>query len=112
MSNVEQGLPAFGGARGDQGILNEEVKCLLLFPSAFVIRYSIFCGSPASGGFAFELVRILRRSLLSRSLRPTTSLPRLPQEAIHEAMESHLPVTHARADGQPEIKVGILYLPK
>jgi len=45
MSNVEQGLPAFGGARGDQGISNDEVKSLLLFPSAFVIRYSIFCGS-------------------------------------------------------------------
>jgi hypothetical protein len=40
MSNVEQGLPAFGGARGDQGISNDEVKSLLLFPSAFVIRYS------------------------------------------------------------------------
>jgi hypothetical protein len=25
MSNVEQGLPAFGGARGDQGISNDEV---------------------------------------------------------------------------------------
>jgi len=35
MSNVEQ------------EILNDEVKSLLLFPSAFVIRYSIFCGSPA-----------------------------------------------------------------
>jgi len=45
MSNVEQGLPAFGGARGDQRISNDEVKPLLLFPSAFVIRYSIFCGS-------------------------------------------------------------------
>jgi len=33
MSNVEQ------------GISNDEVKSLLLFPSAFVIRYSIFCGS-------------------------------------------------------------------
>jgi hypothetical protein len=40
MSNVEQGLPAFGGARGDQGISNDEVKALLCFPSAFVIRYS------------------------------------------------------------------------
>jgi hypothetical protein len=45
MSNVEQGLPAFGGARGDQGISNDEVESPLLFPSAFVIRYSIFCGS-------------------------------------------------------------------
>jgi hypothetical protein len=45
MSNVEQGLPAFGGARGDQGISNDEVKPHLLFPSAFDIRYSIFCGS-------------------------------------------------------------------
>jgi len=45
MSNIEQGLPAFGGARGDQGIPNDEVKSLLLFPSAFVIGYSIFCGS-------------------------------------------------------------------
>jgi hypothetical protein len=48
MSNVEQGLPAFGGARGDQGISNDEVKSLLLVPSAFVIRYSIFCGLPLS----------------------------------------------------------------
>jgi hypothetical protein len=40
MSNVEQGLPAFGGAKGDQGISNDEVQLLLLFPSAFVIRYS------------------------------------------------------------------------
>jgi hypothetical protein len=45
MSNIEQGLPAFGGARGDQGISNDEVEFLFLFPSAFVIRYSIFCGS-------------------------------------------------------------------
>jgi len=45
MSNIEQGLPAFGGARGDQGIWNDEVKSLLLFPSAFGVRYSIFCGS-------------------------------------------------------------------
>jgi len=29
----------------EQGISNDEVKSLLLFPSAFVIRYSIFCGS-------------------------------------------------------------------
>jgi hypothetical protein len=40
MSNVEKGLPAFGGARGDQGIPNDEVKSILVFPSAFVIRYS------------------------------------------------------------------------
>jgi hypothetical protein len=40
MSNIEQGLPAFGGARGDQGISNDEVKSLLLLPSAFVIRHS------------------------------------------------------------------------
>jgi len=33
MSNVEQ------------GISNDEVKSLLWFPSAFDIRYSIFCGS-------------------------------------------------------------------
>jgi hypothetical protein len=45
MSNVEQGLPAFGGARGDQGISKDEVNFVLLFPSAFIIRYSIFCGS-------------------------------------------------------------------
>jgi hypothetical protein len=45
MSNIEQGLPAFGGARGDQGISNDEVKPVLFFPSAFDIRYSIFCGS-------------------------------------------------------------------
>jgi len=45
MSNIEQGLPAFGGAGGDQGISNDEVESLLLLPSAFVIRYSIFCGS-------------------------------------------------------------------
>jgi hypothetical protein len=38
MSNIEQGLPAFGGARGDQGISNDEVKSLLFLPSAFVIR--------------------------------------------------------------------------
>jgi hypothetical protein len=25
ISNIEQGLPAFGGARGDQGISNHEV---------------------------------------------------------------------------------------
>jgi len=29
----------------EQGISNDEVKSFLLFPSAFVIRYSIFCGS-------------------------------------------------------------------
>jgi len=46
--NVEQGLRASGGARGDQGISNDEVKSLLLFPSAFFIRYSIFCGLPSS----------------------------------------------------------------
>jgi len=46
----------------EQGISNDEVKSLLLFHSAFVIRYSIFCGLPASGGFAFELLRSLRRS--------------------------------------------------
>jgi hypothetical protein len=45
MSNIEQGLPAYGGARGDQGISNDEVKPLFLFPLAFDIRYSIFCGS-------------------------------------------------------------------
>jgi len=45
MSNVEQGLPAFGGARGDQGISNDEVQILLSSPSAFFIRYSTFCGS-------------------------------------------------------------------
>jgi hypothetical protein len=45
MSNVEQGLPAFGGPKGDQGTSNDEAQLLLLFPSAFVIRYSIFCGS-------------------------------------------------------------------
>jgi len=50
MSNVEQ------------EILNDEVKSLLLFPSAFVIRYSIFCGSPASGGFVLKLLRIMQRS--------------------------------------------------
>jgi len=31
--------------KGDQGISNDEVKSLLLFPSSFVIRYSIFYGS-------------------------------------------------------------------
>jgi hypothetical protein len=45
MSNFEQGLPASGGARGDQGMSNDEVKSFLFFPSAFDIRYSIFCGS-------------------------------------------------------------------
>jgi hypothetical protein len=29
MSNAEQGLPAFGGARGDQGISNDEVDSLV-----------------------------------------------------------------------------------
>jgi len=29
----------------EQGIANDEVKVLILFPSAFDIRYSIFCGS-------------------------------------------------------------------
>jgi hypothetical protein len=40
MSNIEQGLPAFGGARGDQGISSDEVRAVLLLPSAFGIRYS------------------------------------------------------------------------
>jgi len=40
--------------KGDQGISKDEVKFLLLVPSAFVIRYSIFCGLPALGGFALE----------------------------------------------------------
>jgi len=48
MSNVEQ------------GISNDEVESLLLFPSAFVIRYSIFCGLPASGGFVSELLCIVQ----------------------------------------------------
>jgi len=60
MPNIEQGLPAFGGARGDQRISNDEVKSFLLFPSAFDIRYSIFCGLPASGEFAFEFLQSLR----------------------------------------------------
>jgi len=29
----------------EQGISNDKVKSLLFLPSAFVIRYSIFCGS-------------------------------------------------------------------
>jgi len=29
----------------EQGISNDEVECLLFTPSAFKIRYSIFCGS-------------------------------------------------------------------
>jgi len=62
MSNIEQSLPAFGGARGDQGMSNDEVKPLCLFPSVFDIRYSIFCGLPASGGFAFSFLFSLRRS--------------------------------------------------
>jgi len=33
MSNIEQGIP------------NDEVKCVLSLPSAFIILYSIFCGS-------------------------------------------------------------------
>jgi hypothetical protein len=65
MSNIEQSLTAFGGARGDQGISNDEVKPLVLLPSAFEIRYSIFCGLPASGGFSFELRRIMQRILSS-----------------------------------------------
>jgi hypothetical protein len=40
MSNIEQGLPAFGSAKGDQGISNDEVRSLVLLPSAFLIRYS------------------------------------------------------------------------
>jgi hypothetical protein len=42
MSNIEKGLPAFGGARGDQGISNDEVKlsCRFLRSSVFVIGYS------------------------------------------------------------------------
>jgi len=31
--------------KGDQGIPNDGVKLFVLFPSEFVIRYSIFCGS-------------------------------------------------------------------
>jgi len=45
MSSIEKGLPAFGGARGDQGMSNDEVKSFMLFPLEFVIRYSTFCGS-------------------------------------------------------------------
>jgi hypothetical protein len=40
--------------KGDQGISNDEVKSLLLVPSAFVIRYSIFCGSLLIFNAAFE----------------------------------------------------------
>jgi hypothetical protein len=29
----------------EQGISNDEVKPVLFFPSAFDVRYSIFCGS-------------------------------------------------------------------
>jgi hypothetical protein len=45
ISNVEQGLPAFGGAGGDQGISNDELQELSFFPSTFIIHYSTFCGS-------------------------------------------------------------------
>jgi hypothetical protein len=38
--NVEQELPAFGGAVGDQGISNAEADSLRFFPSTFDIRYS------------------------------------------------------------------------
>jgi hypothetical protein len=50
MSNIEQGLPASGGAEGDQGISNDEVRSLLFLPSVFVIRHSTFCGLPTSAG--------------------------------------------------------------
>jgi hypothetical protein len=60
MSNVEQGLPAFGGAMGDQGISNDEVKSLLF---SFGVRYSLF----DILRFAFESLRNLpRRSCLRR----------------------------------------------
>ena len=36
---------------------NDKVKFFVLLPSEFDIRYSIFCGLPASGGFAFEDLR-------------------------------------------------------
>jgi hypothetical protein len=32
----------------EQGIWNDEVKVVVLFPLAFDIRYSIFCGSLSS----------------------------------------------------------------
>ena len=40
--NVKQGLPAFGGARGDQGISNVELKISSFCGSLFDIRYYIF----------------------------------------------------------------------
>jgi hypothetical protein len=49
ISNVEQGLPAFGGARGDQGISNDEAKSLPCF-----LRRSLF----DILRFAFELLPI------------------------------------------------------
>jgi hypothetical protein len=55
MSNIEQGLSAFGGARGDQGIPNDEVKSPV---SSFGVRYSLF----DILRFVFELLRALRRS--------------------------------------------------
>jgi hypothetical protein len=45
MSNVEQGIP------------NDEVKSILVFPSAFVIRYSIFYGSSLRSSEAGEAGR-------------------------------------------------------
>jgi hypothetical protein len=44
MSNVEP------------GISNDEVKSLLLFPSAFIIRYSIFYGSLLSSYASYTVV--------------------------------------------------------
>ena len=41
MSNVEQGLPAFGGARGDQGISNDEVE---IFWTPVLARLGGFTG--------------------------------------------------------------------
>jgi len=38
---------------------------------------------------------------------PATSLSPLAQEAIHEAMKSHLPVTQGRTNGQSGIEIGI-----
>jgi hypothetical protein len=43
MSNVEQGLPAFGGARGDQGISNDEVEIFWTPVFTGVTTLVIFC---------------------------------------------------------------------
>jgi len=61
--------------------------------------------------------RLLQHALASRLDRKThphrlKSFSHSTQEAIDEAVKSHLPVTQARTDGQPGIKIGVLDLPE